>query len=252
MKIAWESTGRRLAAAVDPGSRLRALGLGADRPRPRRPAPGHLASTTGASANRTSRKGRTRLRRWPAMRCRCSTRRASSVPHVFGASLGGMIAQELAVAAPERVDKLVLGCTTPGGPDAVPMPEVTLRLFAEAPSLAPEVALRRFVENALGNDPPAELVDELFARRMREPARPGGLAGPGGCGHGVPGRRGGDHRADADRRRHSRQRRRLPQRGPARRPDPGLARRAARRLPGICSSGSSRTSPSGSSNRFLG
>ena len=52
--------------------------------------------------------------------------------HVFGASLGGMIAQELAVTAPDRVDKLVLGCTTPGGPDAVPMPEVTLRLFAEA------------------------------------------------------------------------------------------------------------------------
>ena len=70
--------------------------------------------------------------------------------HVLGASLGGMIAQELAVAAPERVDRLVLCCTTPGGPNAVPMPEVTLRLFAEAPSLAPEVALRRFVENALG------------------------------------------------------------------------------------------------------
>ena len=54
--------------------------------------------------------------------------------HVFGASLGGMIAQELAVIAPERVDRLVLGCTTPGGPDAVPMPEVTLALFAEAAS----------------------------------------------------------------------------------------------------------------------
>ncbi len=37
--------------------------------------------------------------------------------HVLGASLGGMIAQELAVAAPERVDRLVLACTTPGGPD---------------------------------------------------------------------------------------------------------------------------------------
>ena len=36
--------------------------------------------------------------------------------HVLGASLGGMIAQEVVVLAPERVDKLVLGCTTPGGP----------------------------------------------------------------------------------------------------------------------------------------
>ena len=94
--------------------------------------------------------------------------------HVLGASLGGMIAQELAVAAPERVDRLILCCTTPGGPTTVPMPEVTMRLFAEAPSLAPEVALRRFIENALGEDPPAELVDDLFARRVANPPDPAG------------------------------------------------------------------------------
>ena len=94
--------------------------------------------------------------------------------HVLGASLGGMIAQELAVAAPERVDKLVLCCTTPGGPTTVPMPEVTVRLFAEAPTLAPEVALRRFVENALGEDPPIEIVNDLFARRVANPPDPAG------------------------------------------------------------------------------
>ena len=94
--------------------------------------------------------------------------------HVLGASLGGMIAQELAVAAPERVDRLILCCTTPGGPTTMPMPEVTMRLFAEAPSLAPEVALRRFIENALGEDPSAELVDELLARRVANPPDPAG------------------------------------------------------------------------------
>ncbi len=94
--------------------------------------------------------------------------------HVLGASLGGMIAQELAVAAPERVDKLVLACTTPGGANGVPMPAVTIKLFQEAPSLAPEVALRRFVENALGTDPPVALVDDIFARRVANPPDPDG------------------------------------------------------------------------------
>ena len=41
--------------------------------------------------------------------------------HVLGASLGGMIAQDLAIRHPERVDKLVLACTTPGWPFAYPM-----------------------------------------------------------------------------------------------------------------------------------
>ena len=107
--------------------------------------------------------------------------------NVIGASLGGMIAQELAVTAPDRVEKLVLCCTTPGGPDAVPMPDVTLRLFAEAASLPPEVALRRFVENALGNDPPAELVDELFARRMANPPDPAGWQAQAAAGMGFQG-----------------------------------------------------------------
>ena len=94
--------------------------------------------------------------------------------HVVGASLGGMIAQELAVLAPERVDRLVLCCTTPGGPDAFPFPDATLQLMAEAPALAPEVALRRFVENALGANPSERLVDEIFALRLANPPDPAG------------------------------------------------------------------------------
>jgi 3-oxoadipate enol-lactonase len=107
--------------------------------------------------------------------------------HVLGASLGGMIAQEVAARAAERVDKLVLCCTTPGGAETVPMPEVTVRLFAEAPALAPEVALRRFVVNALGADPPDELVEELVRRRVANPPDPAGWQAQAAAGLGFQG-----------------------------------------------------------------
>jgi len=107
--------------------------------------------------------------------------------NVLGASLGGMIAQELAVAAPERVDRLVLCCTTVGGAATVPMPQVTVDLFAEAATLAPEVALRRFVENALASDAPPELVQELFERRVANPLDPAGWQAQAAAGLGFQG-----------------------------------------------------------------
>jgi len=86
--------------------------------------------------------------------------------HLLGTSLGGMIAQELVLAAPGRVEKLMLVCTTPGGPNAAPMPEQTVKLLAEAPSLEPLIALRRFVENALAPNPREELVQRILAHRL--------------------------------------------------------------------------------------
>jgi 3-oxoadipate enol-lactonase len=88
--------------------------------------------------------------------------------HVLGTSLGGMIAQELALTRPELVDRLVLACTTAGGGDAYPMPEVTVRLMEAAAALEPAVALRRFVENALGPESDG-LVEEIYALRLQNP-----------------------------------------------------------------------------------
>ena len=55
-----------------------------------------------------------------------SRRRAS----VFGISMGGMIAQEFALNHGDRLINLVLGCTTPGGPNSIkPTPEGARILF---------------------------------------------------------------------------------------------------------------------------
>jgi 3-oxoadipate enol-lactonase len=49
---------------------------------------------------------------------------------VFGMSLGGMIAQELAIGWPERVDRLVLGCTHAGVRHAARPPREAGQAFA--------------------------------------------------------------------------------------------------------------------------
>jgi 3-oxoadipate enol-lactonase len=72
--------------------------------------------------------------------------------HVMGASLGGMVAQEVAIDHADRVDRLVLACTTPGWPSGFPMPAASLRLMARTRKLAPDLALRRHIENALSPD----------------------------------------------------------------------------------------------------
>ena len=102
--------------------------------------------------------------------------------HVLGTSLGGFVAQAFAAAHPERVDRLVLACTSPGGPDAYPLPEPTLRLMADAPTLDPEVAIRLFIENALAPSSPRALVDEIYAYRQVHPPDPAGWAAQAAAG----------------------------------------------------------------------
>jgi 3-oxoadipate enol-lactonase len=64
--------------------------------------------------------------------------------HVFGVSMGGMIAQELALNYGQRLQTLTLGCTTCGGKHAVPPPAESVKLLsAPRDGLSNEELIRR-------------------------------------------------------------------------------------------------------------
>jgi 3-oxoadipate enol-lactonase len=111
--------------------------------------------------------------------------------HVLGASLGGMAAQELAIRHPERVDGMVLACTTPGWPFAYPMPAASVRLIAATARMTAEAARHRHTENALSartvRERP-ELVNRLLEIQASRPADSGALSAQAAAGARYAGR----------------------------------------------------------------
>jgi pimeloyl-ACP methyl ester carboxylesterase len=89
--------------------------------------------------------------------------------HIIGVSMGGMIAQELAINYPEKVEKLVLCVTHPGGSKAIPpAPEVLQKLIVDRTSITKEEIAKHtmellFPDDFLKNNP---FMADIILRRL--------------------------------------------------------------------------------------
>ena len=93
--------------------------------------------------------------------------------HVVGASLGGLVAQELALSRPELVRSLALCCTHPGGSDAV-FDDAARTLLGGRAGMSPEEAAEASVPFVYALTTPRRRIDEDLAVRRAVPTRPEG------------------------------------------------------------------------------
>jgi pimeloyl-ACP methyl ester carboxylesterase len=93
---------------------------------------------------------------------------------VWGASMGGMVAQHVALDHPDRVDRLLLACTGPGGAHAVRAdPEATRRLLgkgAKTPEEAYRIACTVLYSKAFQASHP-DFIEEQIRERTLHPVR---------------------------------------------------------------------------------
>jgi pimeloyl-ACP methyl ester carboxylesterase len=97
---------------------------------------------------------------------------------VYGVSMGGMIAQELVLRHPEQVEKVVLGCTRPGGPNSkMTPPEIGQKLMecAKLRALDPDKSLDIMISLCFPEDfarTHPEIKKQLMERMSMVPQTP--------------------------------------------------------------------------------
>jgi 3-oxoadipate enol-lactonase len=79
--------------------------------------------------------------------------------HVFGVSMGGMIAQEFALQFPSRTRSLILGCTSPGGSCAVRADSKVLDILLVR-GITPEQARTAILPYIYDESTPRPMIDE--------------------------------------------------------------------------------------------
>jgi 3-oxoadipate enol-lactonase len=87
--------------------------------------------------------------------------------HVFGCSMGGIIAQEFALLYPARVNALILGCTACGGFEAIRADPEAAKLLATRPQMTMDEALEASVPILYDSGTPRATIDEDFVVRRR-------------------------------------------------------------------------------------
>jgi pimeloyl-ACP methyl ester carboxylesterase len=94
--------------------------------------------------------------------------------HIFGFSMGGMIAQEFALHYPHRVRSLILGGTSCGGTSAVRARASVLELLFSRVNLTPRQSLEVMVPYIYDANTPRPMIEEDLGVRLADYPTPRG------------------------------------------------------------------------------